>query len=98
MWTTQAELQKHQPQVGLHRNRRATDAGVEMRREWRKESRVVQQHIHAPDPTRPATPTARAAGSHPTTSIGRLQFSARWPRSLLAQGVEAILSSTNTHF
>ena len=29
---------------------------------------------HPPDPTRPATPTTRAAKSNPTTSAGRLQF------------------------
>ena len=29
---------------------------------------------HPPDPTRPATPTTRAAKSNPTTSAARLQF------------------------
>ncbi len=41
-----AELQKHQPQIGLHRNRRTTDPGIEIRRERREEHRIIQQHIH----------------------------------------------------
>jgi hypothetical protein len=40
------ELQKHQPQIGLHRNRRAPITGIEMRHERREEHRIVQQRIH----------------------------------------------------
>ena len=41
-----AELQKHQPQIGLHRYRRPTLTSVEERHERLEEHRVVQQHIH----------------------------------------------------
>jgi hypothetical protein len=41
-----AELQKHQPQVGCHRNRRATDPSIEIRSERREEHRIIQQPIH----------------------------------------------------
>src|SRR6185369_12828484 len=68
-----AELQKHQPQVGLHRDRRPADPSIEVRHERREERRVVQQRI---DPTQlqGATPTTQAAGSNPTTSADRLQY------------------------
>jgi hypothetical protein len=41
-----AELQKHQPQIGLHRDRRATDPGIEIGSERREEHRIIQQRIH----------------------------------------------------
>jgi hypothetical protein len=41
-----AELQEHHPQVGLDRDRRATNDGVEVGPERFPERRVVQQGIH----------------------------------------------------
>ena len=40
------ELQKHQPQIGFHRDRRPTDPSIEVRGERREEHRIIQQHIH----------------------------------------------------
>jgi hypothetical protein len=40
-----AELQKHQPQIGLHRCRRPTQPWVEQRHERREEHRIIQQSI-----------------------------------------------------
>jgi hypothetical protein len=40
------ELQKHHPQVGLHRDRRPADPSIEMPSERREEPRIVQQRIH----------------------------------------------------
>jgi hypothetical protein len=40
-----AELEEHQPQVGLHRRRRPTHPRIEERRERRKEHRIIQQRI-----------------------------------------------------
>ena len=40
---TGAELQKHQPQVGLHRDRRAADPGIEIRGEPREKHRIIQR-------------------------------------------------------
>jgi hypothetical protein len=40
------KLQEHQPRVGLHRNRRATHPGIEIRCERREEHRIIQQRIH----------------------------------------------------
>ncbi len=35
------ELQEHQPQIGLHRDRWSTDPGIEIRREGAEERRVI---------------------------------------------------------
>ena len=37
------ELQKHQPQIGLHRYRRGTDPGIETRGERREKHRIIQR-------------------------------------------------------
>jgi hypothetical protein len=42
-----AELEEHQPQVGLHRRRRTADPRVEVRDERCEERRIIQQRIHS---------------------------------------------------
>ena len=41
-----SKLQEHQPQIGLHRDRRATNPSIEIPCEGRKEHRIMQQRIH----------------------------------------------------
>jgi hypothetical protein len=41
------KLEKHQPQIALHRNRRATDPSIEVPGERCEEHRIVQQHVDA---------------------------------------------------
>lgn len=41
-----AELEEHQPQVGLHRRRRPPQPGVEERLERLEEHRVIQEGVH----------------------------------------------------
>src|SRR6478752_9102229 len=88
-----AKLQKHQPQVGLHRNRWTTDSSIEALRTGRRTPDHPAAHRLAPTP--PTTPTAPTAKSRPTTSAGRLPYETRWSRSLLSQGFETIVPVQN---
>jgi len=86
-----AELQEHQPQVGLHRDRRATDAGIEIRCKRREEHRIIQQRIHASQLSGNTNNSDGKIASHNVGwSLTVLSTMASIPPS---QGFEAILSA-----
>src|ERR1700692_1278175 len=81
-----AELQKHQPQIGLHRCRRTPDPQVEERRKRGEEHRIIQQLIDPRQLVRQLKAT-RGEVPPPTATPDRLQYETRWPRSLLPKGL-----------
>jgi hypothetical protein len=85
-----AELQEHQPQVGLDRDRRTADDRVEVGPERLDERRVVQQPVH---PGQLAGQPERLGGRIASHSEGwGLVVRSITLQSVVAQGIERILS------
>jgi hypothetical protein len=90
-----AELQEHQPQIGLHRRRRPTDPRVEERCERGEEHRIVQQRIHPGQLHRQPSQFIRQ-NRFPQRRLITYGTQHGWSQSLLAQGVETILPCQST--
>ena len=88
-----AELQEHEPQIGLDRHRGPTKDRVEVPTIGGEEHLVVEQAVDRFELEREAPGTSPAAAL-PKGSAGRLPFSTWWPRSVLVLRVETIIPAS----